>query len=297
MEVYSARQHGVPRRFFFTLLVASAALAGLTGCALRGGGSPEFRLPTSELSSDSLIAIVNRQALATGAIKGSGKLRLSTPEFPGGRQLDMSLVARRPDQVRIRGRVGMLASIFDFSADSDSLHLFLPREGVLTSQANRPGTQSLSLVASKELVEAILPPPIDRGAPGLSPDVVRVAEGWLVSCQRGEGESVQVMTRLYDKDRLRLLSLTIRPFGVPEAEPLVRILYDKHAWTGQTWFPGSITLELPEESRRVTLSFLTFEPNPMLDRNIFQMSVPTGTRRVDPEDLDDDFLRSAPPAN
>lgn len=296
MEVYSARQRRVPWNSLFTLHLASVALAGLAGCAHLGGGASGFRLPSSDLAPDSLIAIVNRQAVATGSVKGSGSLRVATPEYPNGRQLDMSLVAQRPDRVRIRGRVGILASIFDFSADTDSLRLYLPREGVMAAQANRPGSEALSLVASPELVAAILPPPITRSLSGSWPDVEQVPGGWIVSLPRGEGDLAQTVRRFYDGERLRLLSVTVRPSDSPEAEPIVRIIYDHHAWTGQSWFPGSIAMELPAESRRVTLSFETFEPNPVLSPTLFQMSVPPGTRRLDPEDLQDDFLRSAPPA-
>ncbi|MDZ4804417.1 MAG: hypothetical protein SGI90_06120 [Candidatus Eisenbacteria bacterium] len=281
----------------FTLLSASAALAGLAGCALLSGGPREFRLSNDDLSPDSLVAIVNRQALATGAVRGSGKLRVVTPEYPSGRQLDISLVAQRPDLVRIRGRVGILASIFDFAADTDSLRLYLPRDGVLVAQANLPGGEALSLVASPELVEAILPRSIDRMVPGaMSSGVERVKGGWVVTSHRGEGESMRILRRFYDEERLRLQSVMVLPSGEPDAEPIVRIIYDRHAWTGKSWFPGSIHLELPAVSRRLTLTFQTFEPNPVLDPDVFRMSVPPGTRRLDPEDIDDDFLRSAPPA-
>jgi len=296
MEVYSTRQRRVPWNALFTLLLVSVPMAAFTGCSHLGSGTSGFRLPSSELTPDSLIAIVNRQALATGSVKGSGNLRVATPDYPNGRQLDMSLVAQRPDRVRIRGRVGILASIFDFSADTDSLRLYLPREGVVATQANRPGSESLSLVASPELVAAILPSPITRSSSGSWPDVEPVPGGWIVSLLRGEGDSAQTVRRFYDGERLRLLSVTVRPADSPEADPIVRINYDHHAWTGQSWFPGTISMELPTESRRVTLTFETFEPNPVLSPKLFQMSVPPGTRRLDPEDLQDDFLRSAPPA-
>ena len=297
MEVHTSRQRRVPWMSLFTLLWASSALAGFAGCALLSGGPREFRLSNEDLSPDSLVAIVNRQALATGAVRGSGKLRVVTPEYPSGRQLDISLVAQRPDRVRIRGRVGILASIFDFAADTDSLRLYLPRDGVLVAQANLPGGEALSLVASPELVEAILPRSIDRMVPGASSSgVERVKGGWVVTSQRGEGESMRILRRFYDEERLRLQSVMVLTSGAPEAEPLVRIIYDRHAWTGQSWFPGSIHLELPAELRRLTLTFQTFEPNPVLDPDVFRMSVPPGTRRLDPEDIDDDFLRSAPPA-
>jgi len=67
MEVYSTTQRRVPWNSVFTLLLASAGLAGLAGCAHLGGGTSGFRLPSSDLAPDSLIAIVNRQALATGS--------------------------------------------------------------------------------------------------------------------------------------------------------------------------------------------------------------------------------------
>ncbi|TPW14205.1 MAG: hypothetical protein FD129_1123, partial [bacterium] len=207
-----------------------------------------------------------------------------------------SLVAQRPDRVRIRGRVGILASIFDFVADSDSLRLYLPREEALVTQANLPGGRVMSMVASPELVAALLPGPVARPAAGSLPGVERVKGGWLVTSARGEGDSTQIVRRFYDEERLRLTSVTVLSSREPDAGPIVRIDYDHHGWTGQSWFPGSIRMELPAESRRLTLTFKTFEPNPMLVPEVFLLTVPSGTRRLDPEDLDDDFLRSAPSA-
>ncbi|HEX7880118.1 MAG TPA: hypothetical protein VF720_11955 [Candidatus Eisenbacteria bacterium] len=265
------------------------------GCALGGGGSG-FRLPEGDPPPDSLVTWINSQALSTGSVKGSGKLRVVTPEYPGGRQLDMSLVARRPDLVRMRGRVGILASIFDFLADADSLHFYLPRDHVELAQANVPGADLMSIVASRELVEAILPPPIVIG--GAAGDIMleKGKDAWIVTRTRTLNGAPRLHRSVYDAERLKLVEMSIRPAGAAVDSPEVMITYDRHAWTGQAWFPGRIRLELPGETRSVTLTFETFEPNPATSPDVFTWSVPAGTRRLSPEEMTDDFLRSAPDA-
>lgn len=279
-------------------LAALLVLPLLAGCALLGPPRGEPDYANVGLSPDSLVALVNRQALTLGAVRGSGTLIVRTPDYPRGRKVDVSLIARRPESVRVRGRVGILASIFDFVADADSLRLYLPRESALVAVANEPGGRALSIVASRELVEALLPAVSGAGDKGGPPVVTRTPEGYEV-LRRSIDEAGRTWIRrlLYEPERLRLVRADILENGDAASEPRATIRYAAHRWTGHAWFPGRISLELPAEGQGLDLKFDTFEPNPPIAPELFALTVPRGTRRVDPADLGDDFLLQAPPGD
>jgi hypothetical protein len=234
--------------------------------------------------------------MSLGAVRGSGDLVVRTPEYPNGRKVDVSLIARRPESVRVRGRVGLLASVFDFVADADSLRLYLPRESALVAVSNEPGGRALSIVASRELVEALLPAVVTDHPDDPPPIVTRTEDGYEVLRHSTDAAGRRWTRRLlYEAERLRLVRAEIRRAEAPAGTIDALVRYDAHRWTGHAWFPGRITLELPEEEQGLDLSFDTFEPNPTIAPELFLLTVPRGTRRVDPDELTGDFLTEAPP--
>jgi hypothetical protein len=285
------------RRALFTLAIVLLPGA-TTGCAVFAPPREGPDYGAVGLAPDSLLALLNRQAVSLGAVRGSGDLRVWTPTFPNGRSVDVSLIARRPESVRVRGRVGILASIFDFVADADSLRLYLPRESALVAVPNEPGGRALSIVASRELVEALLPALPVPDSDGTEPVVTRTEEGYEVLRWSTDADGRRWTRRLlYEPERLRLVSAEIRRADDPTGPPEAVVRYAAHRWTGHAWFPGRLSLELPREKQGLELRFDSFEPNPPIDPALFALTVPRGTRRVTPDELTDDFLLDATPGD
>lgn len=294
------RQRDSAHPNYFPLPVAAARIGlsilmvvSLSGCALWRTGPPVPDLGGVVLTADSLAAITNRRALTLGALKGSGDLIVRAPDFPRGRRLDVSLVARRPAELRVRGRFGMLASVFDFSADADSLRLYLPRDAAL-AVVPAGGSRSLSLVASDELVQALLPSTLNPREIGGAASFERAPDGYTWTRTTIDSAGVARQRRwTFESSRLRLVRVEAEERREGATTTAI-ISYAGHQWTGHAWFPTTIRLELPAGKQSLELVFRTFDLNPSLAPDLFQLRPPPRTRRIPPEELNDDFLMEAP---
>jgi hypothetical protein len=267
----------------------------LSGCSmLRAPASgPDFG--AGVLSLDSLAAVVNGRAAALGSLKGSGDLVVESPGLGRPRTLAVSLVAKYPDQARVRGRVGALVSVFDFLADGDSLRLYLPRDRALLVES--AAGSDLPLLGSGELVQALLQPQVDvarvRRGDGFRP----YPEGYEVTVVDPDSSGGRLTRRLlYEPRRLRLTRQVLdreAPGGLRRAV----ITYSGHRWTGALWFPGTARLELPGRGESLELRFLSFEVNAVIKPEAFVMPVPAHARRIRPEELSEDYLNNAPEAS
>ncbi len=278
-------------RFLFPTLVL---VLFLPGCSLFQGPRGGLDYAAADLDLDSLAAVVNRRALSLRTVRGSGDLRIRVPESGKFRKLDVSLVARRPDQLRMRGRVGALASVFDFLADRDTLMLYLPRERAVIVQ-DVSESRGLPLLASRELVLALLQEPLDVGAVRLRGSFRRIGDGYEVVHWSLDDHGSRTTRRLvFDSEGLRLLHQSIEHETVAGEKRRADITYSRHVWTGAQWFPGEVRMEPGEGGEGLELRFLGFESNPSVDPALFSMPLPPGTRRIDPDELTDDFLGEAP---
>lgn len=284
----------VPRSRLCVLLGTPVLAITLAGCALFRGPAVGPDFGAAGLSLDSLAAVVNRRSAALGSVKGSGDLVVESPGLGHARTLAVSLVARRPDQARVRGRVGALVSVFDFLADGDSLRLYLPRDRALLVESAAGG--GLPFFGSSELVQALLQPWLDvtqvrRGGAFRSyPEGYEVT---VVDPDSAEGRLTRHL--LFEPRRLKLVRQVLDR-QTPEAARRAVITYSGHRWTGTLWFPGTLRLELPDRRESLELRFLSYEVNAVIKPEAFQMQVPANARRLKAADLSEDYLIDLPEA-
>lgn len=272
-------------RLFAVLL----ALMGATGCGgSRPGGPSEdlvgrVRPPVTAGQADSLAALVRRQGANLYSIRGSGDLFLRETPDSRPRKLGVQLAVRRTGEARLRGRYGVLATIFDLRVAADTLELYFPRDGVLVSgplarwrQAPFPGAGQLVELLLPRLPEATS----DSAAAWRAGD-----EGWTLTQWQitAPGETLECR-QTYEPKRLRLVRQVFAGHGPGAGPPLV-VNYDRHRWTGTGWFPEVVAVRAVGQPESCELRFASSSLNGEIPGAVFQLLIPADARRVEPEEL------------
>lgn len=270
-------------------IAALFALAegGLSGCGTGRPAPPETGVGgapgrfASAQEADSLAALARRQGAALQSIRGSADLFLSESPRDHPRKLGAQIAVRRTGEARLRGRYGVLATLFDLRVAADTLALYFPRDGVLVAgplarwrRAPFPG--------AGQLVELLLPrlPDVAAGAAGAWR---ATPEGWTLTLLQvaAPGETLECR-QTYEPRRLRLVRQVFEPRG--SGAPLV-VTYDKHRWTGAGWFAEVVAAHVVGQPESCELRFTTSSLNGEIPSAVFEMEVPADARRVEPEDL------------
>lgn len=284
----------MPGRLLFSvrglrIWAAFVALVGVAGCGGSRRGGPADDLvgrvypPVTARQADSLAALVRRQGANLFSIRGSGDLYLRETPDSHPRKLGVQLAVRRTGEARLRGRYGVLATIFDLRVAADTLELYFPRDGVLVSgplarwrRAPFPG--------AGQLVELLLP-----RLPGSGSDSAAAwragDDGWTLTQYQitAPGETLECR-QTYEPKRLRLVRQVFEGHGPGPAPPLV-VDYDRHRWTGTGWFPELVGVRAVGQPESCELRFASSSLNGEIPGAVFQLLIPADARRVEPEEL------------
>jgi hypothetical protein len=244
--------------------------------------------PVSGEDQGKLVESFNRWAAGLRTVRGGGRARMGAEGEPT-RAFDFSVVLERPGRARMQGRWGSLATIFDLSGDAAGWTLYLPREAsvVRAAEARGPGL----LLPPAELLSVILPagiPPrdlLEGGAASREDDTVRL----VVPPGTGGAGSALHRVLWVDARDATPRRLELRRETQLEA-PILVARYDGFEGKGAKAFPTRIEIEVPEEGEWARFSFNTVRLNQDLAPDLFDLTVPEGTREIAPDSLDPGFL-------
>lgn len=269
----------------FRVLLLCLVLLG-SGCAGRRPGlepgvlEPTAGPPLAAAVADSLASRVRQEAARFHSLRASAELFVRPTPDASPRKLLLALVARRPDQARIRARFGLLATVFDLNAAGDSLELYLPREGLFVSGPLSTWTHT-PFPGAEWLVEIILPSPL----PGTASDPGcwrRTPTGWEVALTDSTGACRRLT---YDLKGLRLVRQQfLMPPGSIRSD--VDVVYGRHRQSGGLWFPESIRVAGSRRPERCELRFSSSALNAELSPDLFRIGASSEARRVAPDEVE-----------
>ena len=252
--------------------------------------SPGPELISSEEQAD-LVQGFNRWAAGLRTVRAGGKARVGG-EHEKTRAFQFSLVMARPGTARIQGRWGSLATLFDLSGDTEGWTLYLPQERVVV-RAKESGTHASLLLPPSEILAVLLPagiPPRDletRGAATREDDRIRM----VVPPGKGDAGSPFHRVIWLDKDE-KLRRLEVRKKSQLEV-PILVAEYLTYEGKGAKAFPVEVQVDMVAAGQWARFNFETVKINGAVSPGLFKVNVPVGTREVDPEDLNPDFLPEA----
>jgi hypothetical protein len=250
--------------------------------------SPRAGEPTRE-ETTALIARHNRWAAGLRTVLGGGDARVGA-EGEKERGFRFSLALAAPDRIRLQGRVGNLATVFDLSASPDGVVFYLPREREVVRSGD-PGASLGMLLPPLDLLRAVLPvgiPPADvfaGGDAGFDGDAMRL----VVPPGSGGAGSPFHRVLWLERETGRPLRVEIRGESQLEPSLLVAEFADYEDADGGV-FPRSVRVDLDAGTQWLVLTFSSVTLGDDLDARRFRVFVPEGTREVDPAEVDPAFL-------
>ena len=251
---------------------------------------PETTLVSDEEQAE-LVLGFNRWAARLRTVRAGGKARVGG-EHKKTRAFQFSLVMARPGVARIQGRWGSLATLFDLSGDTAGWTLYLPQERVVV-RGKETGTQASLLLPPLEILSILLPagiPPRDletRGAATREDGHIRL----VVPPGKGNAGSAFHRVLWLDKDE-KLRRLEVREKSQLEV-PILIAEYLTYEGKGEEAFPVEVAVDMVAAGQWARFSFETVKINGAVSPELFTVNVPVGTRELDPEDLNPDFLPEA----
>jgi hypothetical protein len=275
---------------------ASRALFGALIGAVLGflvaSPRPAFSQSIDRQELSSLIESYNRWAAGIRTVRAGGKARVGG-EGETTRAFDYSLLLARPGQARIQGRLGVLATVFDLSGDPDGWVLYVPQDALVVEVEGASERAGL-LLPPMELLAVLLPlgiPPrdvLDRGTATREGDSIRVV---VPPGQGGAGSSKHRVLWL-DPENGTPSRLELREKSQLESPTLIAV-YGGYEGSGTKAFPAEVRVDVPADGSWARFTFETVRINGDVDPAAFQLRVPAGTRRIQPEELTPDFLPEA----
>lgn len=259
-------------------------------CFLQAGAAPSNPDPTQVAS---LVAAYNRWVAGLRTVRAGGRAHVGAEGEPT-RAFDFSMVLARPGSLRLQGRWGSLATLFDLSGDDGTWTLYLPRQRTVVRETEGEATAAGLLVPPAELLSVLLPkgiPPRElekRGAASEEGDLVRLV---VPPGRGGAGSPFHRVLWLHPKDGTPA-RLEVRRKTQLEA-PLLTAIYHAYEGKGDKAFPVDVEVRLPEGDQWARFSIETARINTEVKPKVFEMHVPEGTKELAPEDLTPDFLPEA----
>lgn len=256
--------------------------------------SPGAPPPTrgTELSAQErtrLVTAYNRWAAGLRTLRAGGKARVGAVGEKT-RVFDFSMALARPGSARVQGRWGSLATLFDLSGDLSGWTLYLPRDQAVVFARDESSSAGL-LLPPLEIISVLLPagiPPRDletQGAADVEGDQVRL----VVPPGRGGAGSTAHRVIWVDREKGTPTRLEIRRNSQLE-QPILVANYEEYEGKGAEAFAVEVMVEMPESEQWARFVFETVRINTDVASSAFDINIPEGTRRLDPEDLTPDFL-------
>lgn len=254
--------------------------------------SPCVSYAQTEISSEERSRIVqayNRWAAGLRTLRAGGKARVGA-EGVKTRAFNFSMVLARPAEARLQGRWGSLATLFDLTGNDAGWTLYLPQDRAVVRTHDKTASAGL-LLPPVEIISVLLPvgiPPRDlerHGAVSLDGGQVRL----VVPPGRGGAGSTHHRVLWVDRETGVPSRLEIRESTQLE-EPILIATYLEFEGKGNKAFPVEVHMDLSTDGQWAQFSFETIRINTEVKPSVFVASIPEGTRELDPEDLQPDFL-------
>lgn len=113
-------------RYTFFIMVLSAAVAGVSGCAL-WEGKPD--VPLKEATAEQLTGRLQKREAAIQTMKGLFRAQIAGSGIPIAQRVEGAMYYRRPEAVRLQGFNHLGGKLFEFSQNKTQYRLDLPAEG------------------------------------------------------------------------------------------------------------------------------------------------------------------------
>jgi len=279
-----------PRRSLKPIVLFCTCAVLLTSIPGAGAAPPPSPDPAATAA---LAASYNRWVAGLRTVRAGGRAHVGA-DGEATRAFDFSMVLARPEAVRLQGRWGSLATLFDLSGDGRSWTLYLPRERTVVRETEGSEAGAGLLIPPAELLAVLLPvgiPPRDlerRGAASTDGDLVRLV---VPPGRGGAGSAFHRVLWLHPDDgtpaRLEVRRRTqLEP-------PLLTAIYHAYEGKGEKAFPVDVEVRLEAGGQWARFVFETARINTEVKPEVFTLRVPEGTTELDPEDLTPDFLPEA----
>jgi hypothetical protein len=257
----------------FSIFLALALLAPmLSACPAHRPLAPHVA-PAVLPSAADLDAALTARRQAVRSLRALARLHYRDPaESNNSRE---ALVVARPDRLRVEV-LSVFGSIFVLAADDGALTAYARQEDtVYRGQASPENLWRYARLwlPVADLVDIVLGTPPQRHAPGASQVEFDAATGWI-SLRHDLGAGAQWVW----------FSDTGVPVAAEERNGGGQVLW--HATFSQYEDHGGVSLatrvglELPAWSRSIDIALEDVDVNPTLDRSIFAVQVPPGSKVV-----------------
>jgi hypothetical protein len=161
------------RRAFGSLrsakLALIAAVCACSGCAGTAGHRPVPSTPES--AQRAAQGFLDERLSAIETAHAGLELRWASPALEEVASCRASLVFRSPDRLRVRGTSAAFFTVFDLTADPDTIRFDIPRKRVLIRGARGDQAWSRFPLDPDVVAVALLAHPDPRGLEGASPNV------------------------------------------------------------------------------------------------------------------------------
>jgi hypothetical protein len=256
-------------------LVAALACL-LLPASLLGGPAPD------PLASSTL-AKYNLWAHSLETIRGGGKAKLAFVEDKT-RSFRFALALERPLRLRLQGRLGPTAAVFDLGTTGELWTLYLPQQrevvrGTRESTAGPLGTP-------QDMALALLPEPIH--IEGLRVDGAVSREGSFLRVVAPPGLGSPYHRVLLINSSTGLPSKIVLRKQTQLEDPILTVQLSDYKEHDGVWFPSHVHMEASELWG--TLEFTSVRLNEQLDPRRFNVRVPAGVTEIDAHSLDSGFL-------
>lgn len=257
------------------VFLALAGFAGLSGCAhspsdspRRGAGGDADPAREAGLLEEVRHSLESRRQGIT-SLRGRGYLWISSPQWEGAGQVNTIILARRPDDLRMRGLLPF-STVFDVVSSAERFHLHFPGEGeVWTGPPEELAPLTGLPIVPQDVIAGLFAAPL-------------IEADELVLSEYDHGR-VWVKWNLADGAEVRAEfardPVLPREFRVVEEERLrVWLEYGDYLLEPGGWWPRDVTLHWPELETRMRIRFVEIELNPQFQPGSFEFRAPEGVQ-------------------
>jgi hypothetical protein len=199
------------------------------------------------------------------SLRGRGYLWISSPDWGGAGQVNTIILARRPDELRMRGLLPF-STVFDVVSGPNRFYLHFPGEHeVWTGPPEELAPLTGLPILPADVIAAVFAAPfVDAEGLQLSSfDHNSIWVEWdLADGARGRGQFAR--SPVLPQEFLVIKNDELR----------VRLEYEDYLLEADGWWPRDITLRWPELETRMRIRFVEIELNPRFKPGSFEFTAP-----------------------
>jgi hypothetical protein len=236
------------------------------GSAERQDGAPKAELEEARLLDEVRRSLETRRGGIT-SLRGRGYLWITSPQWEGAGRVNTIILARRPDELRMRGLLPF-STVFDVVSGPQRFYLHFPGPAeVWTGPPEELAHLTGLPIVPRDVIAAVFAAPFvePTGVELSSYDHTTVWVEWPFQ------DGVRI------KGRFARDPVLPREFAVLEGGELkLRLEYGDYLLEPDGWWPRDITLRWPELETRMRISFVEIELNPKFKPGSFEFAAPDG---------------------